>query len=97
MRHKTKLDYGIYGATYESGTTARTCQWNAIYVVDTCKFDTLTMDPAVDGDSTVIANGTAGSADEIPEGTWIYGKITVFELHSGAVIAYKDGSGTALS
>ncbi len=71
-----------YGGTFISDTTTTTGDYQAIQVVTTAKFHTLT------GNVTGLANTTEGSAIAVPANAVITGSFSVIKLHSGSVIAY---------
>ena len=92
MSFLTGVSLGQLGCVVETGTTAVTAptgkDWFAIQVVTDTKFHTLT-NTIASGDA--LASTTLASAPTIPTGTILYGNITVFQLHSGIVIAYFGG------
>ena len=98
-----KQSFGQAGAVYESGTDNRTGEFCALTITEDTKFEYLEWDELDDegqdvgalrvaGDShnaaRRLANTTSNDADTIPAGITIYGQISRFKLHSGAVLAY---------
>ena len=77
-----KQSFGQAGATFESGTTEHTGEFCAILFIEDTIFTTLTW-AEQDGDD--MSTGTV----TFSKGLTIYGQITVFELASGKVLAYK--------
>jgi hypothetical protein len=72
------------GSVLIANTTQVTGEFVSIDSLDNAtKFEVLT------GNSTGIANLTAGSATAIPSGTTIDGIFTAIKLHAGSVIAYR--------
>jgi len=72
------------GSVLIANTTQVTGEFVSIDSLDNAtKFEVLT------GNSTGIANVTAGSATAIPNGTTIDGIFTAIKLHAGSVIAYR--------
>lgn len=71
---------GKYGATVETGTTAKTGSWFAIQMIEDSVFSTLT---------SANWDGDAATGVTFPAGQVIYGAFTAFTLTSGKVIAYK--------
>jgi hypothetical protein len=72
------------GSVLIANTTQVTGEFVSIDSLDNAtKFEVLT------GNSTGIANVTAGSATAIPSGTTIDGIFTAIKLHAGSVIAYR--------
>jgi hypothetical protein len=72
------------GSVLIADTNAVTGEFVSIDSLDNAtKFEVLT------GNSTGIANVTAGSATAIPSGTTIDGIFTAIKLHAGSVIAYR--------
>ena len=83
---------GQLGGITEVGTDTRTQEtdkyWTAIQVINDAKFHTLTSLIPTQG-TDLLANTTSGSALTIPAGITLYGRFSVFKLHSGVVIAYN--------
>lgn len=71
---------GKYGATIETGTTAVTGSFCAIFMIEDTEFSTLT---------SGNWDGDAGTSVTFKAGSTIYGAFTAFTLTSGKVIAYK--------
>ena len=78
-----RAEMGLYGSTFESGTTAITGSWCEILCVTETTFDLLTGGPAGD-----TFTGVA-----IPAGTRLKGLFTAIKLTGGSIIALKTGAG----
>jgi len=92
--------YGEAGAVFENGTTARTGDFCAITIIADAQFHTLTWAEltdngedggSADADRKLAETTDSGTTDPqtVPAGVTLYGQISKFQLHSGAVIAYK--------
>ena len=94
-----KQSFGQAGAQFENGTAARSGDFCAITVIADAQFHTLEWDELTDiaqsgsaahADRKLAAETDTGTTDPqtIPAGVTIYGQISKFKLHSGAVLAY---------
>lgn len=79
----TRVTNGQAGGVYIGGTTLTSGTWQAINVIASARFHTLTGNI-----SGGIANTTSGSAPTIPAGTTLFGNFSAIQLHSGSVVAY---------
>lgn len=93
-----KQSFGRGGAVYASGASGGEYagEFCAIYVVSAAKFRNLVW-AGLSSEGDDIHNAVEGSADSIPAGTWIYGEITQFSLHSGQILAYRSVSNSGYS
>lgn len=73
-------EVALKGCIVETGTTAITGDFIALYVFEAATFTLFTM-PSNLGD---VVTGRL-----VPAGTWIYGYITAFTMSSGSAIAYN--------
>jgi hypothetical protein len=93
-----KQYFGQGGALFApTADTLYSGQFCMIQVVTATKFKTFTWTKlggypshANPEEGSPIHNATSGSAFEFPAGTVIYGQISSFTLHSGAVLAYSS-------
>ncbi len=94
-----KQSFGQAGAQFENGTAERSGDFCAITVIADAQFHTLKWDELTDiaqsgsaahADRKLAAETDTGTTDPqtIPAGVTIYGQISKFKLHSGAVLAY---------
>lgn len=75
-----KKQFGEYGIHHETGTTAVTGDFYAIYIEEAATFTTLT---------APLNTGDAYTGYAIQPG-WIFARVTAFTLSSGKVTAYKN-------
>jgi len=94
-----KQSFGQAGAQFENGTAERSGDFCAITVIADAQFHTLKWDELTDiaqsgsaahADRKLAAETDTGTTDPqtVPAGVTIYGQISKFKLHSGAVLAY---------
>lgn len=93
-----KQQAGRGGAVYASGASGGEYagEFSAIYIIAAAKFRNLVW-ANLSSNGDPLHNATEGSADTIPAGTWIYGEISQFSLHSGQVLAYRAISNAGFS
>ena len=78
----------LFGHTTDKLYTGQFCM---IHVITAAKFKTFTwsgLNVTAETGGDPIHNATIGSAHQFPAGSIIYGQISSFTLHSGAVMAY---------
>lgn len=72
---------GEGGNTNETGTTARTGNWDTLHCLTDTVFSLLT--------DSLNSGGDAITGLTLPAGTLLFGRFTAFTLTSGAVRAYN--------
>ena len=77
-----KQSFGQAGAVFESGTTAVSGEFCAIFFLEDTVFTSLTWPEQTGAD---MSTGTV----TFPKGATIFGQITAFQLASGKVLAYN--------
>jgi hypothetical protein len=88
-----KQSFGQGGALFAHtvDTKTYTGQFCMIHVITTAKFKTFTwtgLNVTAETGGDPIHHANSGSAHSFPAGTIIYGQISSFTLHTGAVMAY---------
>tara|TARA_R110000824_G_C14739263_1_gene627256 strand:+ start:137 stop:421 length:285 start_codon:yes stop_codon:yes gene_type:complete len=84
-----KQSFGQNGILFRNTDVVANGDFCALQLVADTKFEAITYNECDTSTGNALHHGTEGSAYEFPTGTIIYGQITSFKLHAGAVIAYK--------
>ena len=84
-----KQSFGHNGILFRNTTAVATGEFCALQLTEDTRFEAITYAECDTATGNALHNGTIGAAYVFPKGTIIYGQITSFKLHDGAIIAYK--------